>query len=306
MSDQATAAPRFGPDALRGTRILVTGGGTGLGRGITQRLLEYGADVHIWGRRPAVLEQATDELAGEFPGRIHHQCVDIRSAADTESALDALWSAHGPLTGLVNNAAANFMVRSHELTPGGFQAVASTVMNGSFNATVGVGKRWIAAGQRGAVVSTITSYALTGSPFVVPSAMAKAAVEAMTKSLAVEWARNGIRLNAVAPGPIPTEFAWAMLNPTGKSSEMGPTSSELVPMGRYGTVEELGNLYAFLLSGACNYLTGQTIVMDGGQQLAGNGTFSGLTALTDEDWRAIRSTSSAASAKSKSERQTTP
>jgi NAD(P)-dependent dehydrogenase (short-subunit alcohol dehydrogenase family) len=151
------------------------------------------------------------------------------------------------------------------------------------------------------VLSTLTTWVWSGSAFVVPSAMAKAAVHAMTMSLAVEWARHGIRLNALAPGPIPTDYAWEMLNPTDKSA-VGATQVDQVPMKRAGTVEELANLTVFLFSDACDYLTGETIAMDGGQRLAGPGTFAGLTSLSDEDWREIRERSQAASAAAKSQR----
>ena len=151
------------------------------------------------------------------------------------------------------------------------------------------------------MLSTLTTWVWTGSAFVTPSAMAKSAVHAMTMSLAVEWARYGIRLNAVAPGPIPTDYAWDMLNPT-ENSSVGATQSDQIPMGRMGTVEELANLTIFLLSDACRYLTGQTIAMDGAQMLAGPGTFAGLSAMTTEDWAEARRKSQAATAASKAGR----
>jgi NAD(P)-dependent dehydrogenase (short-subunit alcohol dehydrogenase family) len=205
------------------------------------------------------------------------------------------------LTGLINNAAANFIAPTKDLSARAFDAIASTVMNGSFNTTHAVGRRWIAGGLPGSVVSTLTSWVWTGSAFVVPSAMAKSAVHAMTMSLAVEWGRHGIRLNAIAAGPIPTDYAWEMLNPTSKSS-VGATQSDQVPLQRFGTIEELANLNIFLLSDACDYLTGHTIAMDGGQHLAGPGTFAGLTSLSDEDWAEIRAQSRAASEAAKAQR----
>jgi NAD(P)-dependent dehydrogenase (short-subunit alcohol dehydrogenase family) len=174
-------------------------------------------------------------------------------------------------------------------------------MTGSFNTTLAVGKRWIAEGLHGSVLSNLTTWVWSGSAFVVPSAMAKAAVHAMTMSLAVEWGRYGIRLNALAPGPIPTEYAWEMLNPTDKSS-VGATQSEQIPLGRPGTIDELANLTIFAFSDACDYLTGETIAMDGGQRLAGPNTFAGLTAMTDEDWENARERSKAASAEAKAAR----
>jgi NAD(P)-dependent dehydrogenase (short-subunit alcohol dehydrogenase family) len=291
-----TGSP-YAPDLLAGKRILITGGGTGLGRGVARHLVEHGAQVHLWGRRPAVLEEA----AAEHPGTVHHQTVDVRDGDGVDAAMGELWDRYGPLTGVVNNAAANFIAPTESLSPRAFDAVSSTVMKGSFHTTHAAGRRWIAEGLPGSVLSTLTTWVWTGSAFVVPSAMGKAAVHAMTMSLAVEWARHGIRLNALAPGPIPTEYAWEMLNPTDKSS-VGATQADQIPMGRTGTVEELANLTMFLLSDACPYLTGQTIAMDGGQMLAGPGTFAGLTSLTADDWTAIREKSKAATAATRSQR----
>jgi NAD(P)-dependent dehydrogenase (short-subunit alcohol dehydrogenase family) len=297
----ATAARVFEPQALAGKRILITGGGTGLGKGVARKLVEHGAQVHLWGRRNAVLREAAAEVASEHAGSAHFQVVDVRNAADVDAAVGEIWDRHGPLTGLINNAAANFIAPTVSLSSRAFEAVTSTVMNGSFNTTHACGRRWIAEGLRGSIVSTLTTWIWSGSAFVTPSAMAKAAVHAMTMSLAVEWGRYGIRLNAIAAGPIPTDYAWEMLNPTSKSS-VGATQADQVPLGRFGTIEELANLDIFLLSDACDYLTGHTIAMDGGQHLAGPGTFAGLTSLSDEDWQEIRERSQAASAASKAAR----
>jgi len=288
-------------EVLAGKRILVTGGGTGLGRGVSRYLVEHGAEVHIWGRRLNVLEEAAEEISQNRPGSCHVQSVDVRKADMVAEAVAEIWE-HGPITGLINNAAANFIAQTKDISPRAFEAITSTVMNGSFNTTHAVGKRWIAEGIAGSVVSTLTTWVWSGSAFVVPSAMAKTAVHAMTMSLAAEWGKYGIRLNAIAAGPIPTEYAWSMLNPTEKSSTGGSTSSENVPMQRFGTMEELANLNIFLLSDACGYLTGATIAMDGGQQLAGPGTFASLNTLTDEDWAEIREQSKAASEASKAQR----
>lgn len=287
----------FAPDLLAGKRILITGGGTGLGRGVARHLVEHGAEVHLWGRRAGVLAEAA---ASAGPG-VHVQTVDVRDGDGVDEAMGALWAEHGPLTGVVNNAAANFIAPTESLSPRAFEAITSTVMKGSFHTTHAAGRRWIADGLPGVVLSTLTTWVWTGSAFVVPSAMAKAAVHAMTMSLAVEWARHGIRLNALAPGPIPTDYAWEMLNPTEKSS-VGATQVDQIPMGRAGTVEELANLTMFLLSDACPYLTGQTIAMDGGQMLAGPGTFAGLTSLSTDDWTEIREKSKAATATAKAQR----
>jgi NAD(P)-dependent dehydrogenase (short-subunit alcohol dehydrogenase family) len=287
--------PIFAPDVLSGQRILITGGGTGLGRGVARHLVDHGAEVHLWGRREAVLAEAAEESGASF------QTVDVRKADLVDAAMAEIWQRHGPLTGVLNNAAANFIAPTASLSARAFEAVSGTVMNGSFNTTHAAGRRWIAEGLPGVVLSTLTTWVWSGSAFVVPSAMAKAAVHAMTMSLAVEWARYGIRLNALAPGPIPTDYAWEMLNPT-ESSAVGATQTDQIPMGRAGTIEELANLTVFLFSDGCNYLTGETIAMDGGQRLAGPGTFAGLTSLSDEDWREIRERSQAASSAAKSQR----
>jgi NAD(P)-dependent dehydrogenase (short-subunit alcohol dehydrogenase family) len=203
---------------------------------------------------------------------------------------------------LINNAAANFIAQTKDISARAYRAVASTVMDGSFHTTHSTGRRWIADGLPGSVISTLTTWVWSGSAFVVPSAMAKTAVHGMTMSLAAEWGRYGIRLNAIAAGPIPTEYAWSMLNPTDASSTGGSTSAEHVPMQRFGTMEELANLNIFLLSDACGYLTGTTIAMDGGQQLAGPGTFASLSSMSDAEWDEARETAKAASAEAKAQR----
>ena len=276
----------FCEGALAGKSVLVTGGGGGLGLEISKAIAAKGAKVHICGRRPAVLAAAAETISG--CGRLpasHHVC-DIREPDQVDAMMDAIWS-EGPLTGLVNNAAANFITPTKDLSPRGFRAVTSTVMDGSFHVTLAAGKRWISGGLKGSVVSNLVTWVWTGSAFVVPSAMAKTALHAMTMSLAVEWGRYGIRLNATAPGPFPTEGAWEKLNPIPDASSSA-TRADTVPLGRYGRIEELQNLIVFLLSDACEYLTGQTIAIDGGQHLAGPSTFADLGALTDEQWRAAR------------------
>lgn len=291
----------YSPDALAGKRILITGGGTGLGRGVAARLVAHGAQVHVWGRREKVLAEAVSEISASHPGSAHYQTVNVRDFEAVSAAIDDIWDRHGPLTGVLNNAAANFIAPTASLSPRAFEAVTSTVMTGSFNTTLAAGKRWIAEGLPGSVLSNLTTWVWSGSAFVVPSAMAKAAVHAMTMSLAVEWGRYGIRLNALAPGPIPTEYAWEMLNPTEESSA-GATQADQIPLGRTGTIDELGNLTIFAFSDACDYLTGETIAMDGGQRLAGPNTFAALTSMSDEDWAHARERSRTASAAAKAER----
>ena len=294
----------YSPDALSGKRILVTGGGTGLGKGVAGFLAQHGAEVHLWGRRLEVLQAAADAINQRCGAtRAHVQAVDIRKADVVDAAIGEIWDKHGPLTGLINNAAANFIAPTKDLSPRGFEAVTSTVMNGAFFTTHACGKRWIAQGLKGSVVSTLVTWIWTGSAFVVPSAMAKAAVNAMTMSLAVEWAKYGIRINAVAPGPFPTEYAWQMLSPT-DDAKIGATQADEVPMGRYGEIQELANLMILLLSDGCDYITGETICIDGGHHLAAPSTFAGLNKLSDESWRKIREASQAATAASKAQRTT--
>jgi NAD(P)-dependent dehydrogenase (short-subunit alcohol dehydrogenase family) len=276
----------FRPDALAGKSILVTGGGSGLGKEISKALADRGATVHICGRRAQVLEAAAREIASSDKAKVHTHVCDIRDADHVDRMMDAIWSV-GPLTGLLNNAAANFIAPTKELSPRGFRAVTSTVMDGSFHVTLAAGKRWIAGGLKGSVVSNLVTWVWTGSAFVVPSAMAKTALHAMTMSLAVEWGPYGIRLNATAPGPFPTESAWEKLNPI-PDTKSSATSADAVPMRRFGQMRELQSLIIFLMSDACEYLTGQTIAIDGGQHLAGPGTFADLSAMTDEQWKAAR------------------
>ena len=272
----------FRDDVLAGKSILVTGGGSGLGREIAAALSGAGAVVHICGRRAPLLEAA----AAEIGANVYWHVCDIREPDQVDAMLDAIWTV-GPLTGLVNNAAANFIAPTRDLSPRGFRAVTSTVMDGSFHVTLAAGKRWIAEGIPGSVVSNLVTWVWSGSAFVVPSAMAKTALHAMTMSLAVEWGRYGIRLNATAPGPFPTEGAWQKLSPI-PEARSSATSADTIPLGRFGEMIELQNLVVFLLSDGCRFLTGQTIAIDGGQHLAGPGTFADLTAMSDDQWRAAR------------------
>lgn len=290
----------FRDDALKGKSVLVTGSGGGLGKEIGKALAARGAKVHICGRRPQVLEDAAAEISAQGPLAASPHVCDVREPDQVEAMMDRIWT-DGPLTGLVNNAAANFIAPTRDLTPRDFRAVTSAVMDGSFHVTLSAGKRWISGGLKGSVVSNLVTWVWTGSAFVVPSAMAKTALHAMTMSLAVEWGRYRIRLNATAPGPFPTESAWEKLNPI-SGAKSSATSPDTVPLGRYGQIQELQNLIVFLLSDACDYLTGQTIAIDGGQHLAGPSTFADLTALTDEQWRAAREAIQRSTQKDKAQR----
>jgi len=291
----------YDKNCLAGKRILITGGGTGIGKGLARHMASHGAEVHIWGRRAQVLEEAANEINADCGEKVHFQAVDIRNFEAVDAAVGQIWETYGPLTGVVNNAAANFIAPTKDLSPRGYEAISSTVMDGAFFTTQAAGRRWIEQGLKGSVVSTLVTWIWTGSPYVVPSAMAKAAVHAMTMSLAVEWARYGIRLNAVAPGPFPTDYAWQMLNPT-EDSSVGATQADQVPMGRFGEMSELGNLVLLLLSDGADYITGETICIDGGHHLAAPSTFAGLNSMTDEQWAKAKAAAKEASEKAKAQR----
>jgi NAD(P)-dependent dehydrogenase (short-subunit alcohol dehydrogenase family) len=290
----------FRDDALCGKAILVTGGGSGLGREIARALSARKAVVHVCGRRQGVLEETAAGIAAETGGRVVAHGCDIRDADAVDAMVERIWQ-EGPLTGLLNNAAANFIAPTKDLSARGFRAVTSTVIDGTFHATLSCGKRWIRDGLPASIVSNLTTWVWTGSAFVVPSAMGKTAIDAMTKSLAVEWGPYNIRLNATAPGPFPTEGAWEKLNPL-PDTRSSATNCDTVPMRRFGKMDELANLITFLMSDACDYLTGQTIAIDGGQHLAGPGTFADLTNLTQEQWQAARDAIAASVAKEKGQR----
>ncbi|HEV7575251.1 MAG TPA: SDR family oxidoreductase [Caldimonas sp.] len=274
----------FRADVLTGKRILITGGGTGLGKELARHFVAHGASVHICGRREGVLKEAVAELqaAAAHGGSIEYQICDVRDAEQIDAMVERIWQG-GPLTGLVNNAAANFISPSVDISPRGFAAVRSTVMDGCLFATLSCGRRWIAQGLPGSVVSMLVTWVWTGSAYVLPSVMAKTAVHAMTMSLAVEWGKHGIRVNAVAPGPFPTESAWEKLAPIPKAN-VGAASADEVPMQRFGRMPELCNLLTFLQADGCEYLTGANIPIDGGHHLAAPSTFAALGKLTAEDW----------------------
>ena len=277
----------FKEGVLKGKNILVTGGGTGLGKEIAAKYLALGADLWICGRRGAVLEATAKELVAVHGGKVRTHSVDIRDAAAVDAMIQHIWDESGPLSGLVNNAAGNFISPTKDLSPNGFNAIANIVFHGTFYVTHAVGKRWIAGGHKGSVITIVVTWVHTGSPYVVPSAMSKARLHVMTKSLAVEWGRFGIRLNAIAPGPFPTEGAAKRLRPDqGSFSD----SSKLNPMRRIGRMEELQNLATFLMADGCEWLTGETIGIDGGGYLAtgSGGYFTELDKLSDADWERMR------------------
>jgi NAD(P)-dependent dehydrogenase (short-subunit alcohol dehydrogenase family) len=274
----------FKDGLFRGKRILVTGGGTGLGRMMSERFLQLGAQVIICSRRKSVCDSTATALMDTHGGSVRSYGVDIRDSAAVDAMIEDIFNS-GPLTDLVNNAAGNFIARTQDLSPRGFDAIANTVMHGTFYVTHAVGRRWISGGHPGNVVSIVATWVRNGGPFAVPSAMSKSAVQAMTTSLATEWARYGIRLNAIAPGEIPTEGMNARLTP---GEQPGERTIQRNPMARVGEPEELQNLATFLLSGGCQWLTGETIAMDGGEALATGGNFFDLRSWSDERWQAAR------------------
>jgi NAD(P)-dependent dehydrogenase (short-subunit alcohol dehydrogenase family) len=299
----------FDTHLMTGQRILVTGGGTGLGQAMAEQFLRLGADVAICGRRKSVCDATAEAWRAQFPGRrIDTFGVDIRIADAVEEMVESL-SQSGGLTGLVNNAAGNFVAPTESLSSRAFDAVANIVFHGTFYVTQAVGKRWVAAAKKGewtsaqpyrSVMSIIVTWVDNGSPYVVPSAMSKAGIEVMTKSLAVEWARFGVRLNAVGPGEIPTEGMSKRLNP---GEEPGARSRERNPMARPGKMSELQNLATFLMApGTCDWLTGQSIFMDGGHAIATGGNFYELRQWSDSDWKAAREAIEAQNAKDKAQR----
>lgn len=275
----------FRDGLLKGKRILVTGGGTGLGEVMATGYAKLGADVYICGRRGNVLDETAKKISGETGAKVKGIPCDIRVAEAVEDMIAQIWADGGALTGLVNNAAGNFISRTKDLSPRGFNAIADIVFRGSFYVTLACGKRWIDEKKKASVISILTTWIWNGGPFTVPSAMSKAGLNVMTKSLAAEWGPHGIRLNAIAPGPFPTKGAWERLNP--QSSNRGESAST-IPMGRNGEMDELANLAVFLMADGCDYLTGQTIAIDGGMHLASGGNFWALSRLGDSDWERIR------------------
>ena len=241
--------------------------------------------VYICGRREEVLKATATELAAATRGRIHPLPCDVRKAEEVEAMIDFIWET-GPVDVLVNNAAGNFIARTEELSPRAFESVIGIVLMGTLHATMACGRRWLKAGHRGTVLSISATYAPVGSAYVVPSAVSKAGVEALTRSLAVEWGDRGIRMNAIAPGPIPTQGAFSRVLPR---PDLEKLALDRNPQHRFGTVEELANLAAFLVSDNSGYINGEVIRMDGGEFLQGAGEFSNLgRVLSEKDWEAIR------------------
>lgn len=290
----------FRSDLLKGKKILVTGGGTGLGKTMATRFMELGAEVAICGRRKAVLDETAAELAKATGGTISTHTVDIRVPQAVEEMIGEIWAA-GPLDGLVNNAAGNFLSRTEDLSARAFDAIAGIVLHGTFYVTSACGKRWLAEGRKASVLSILTTWVWTGSPYTVPSAMSKAGVAAMTQSLAVEWGPRGIRCNAIAPGPFPTEGAWERLRIGGRKAE-SKDDYATNPMRRAGEQSELGNFAAFLMADECAYINGEIIAIDGGAWLNNAGNYARLWSLGDDHWKRMREQVQSQNVKDKSQR----
>src|SRR6267142_1919632 len=269
----------FEKNLLSGKKILITGGATGLGKSMGHRFLELGASLCICGRREQLLAETAAELSAATGGVVKTFPCDVRDAARVEAMIEEFWH-DGPIDVLVNNAAGNFIARTEELSIGAFEAVIGIVLMGTIHCTMACGKRWIKEKHKASVLSITTTYAQWGSPYVVPSSVAKAGVLNMTRSLAVEWGKYGIRFNAIAPGPVPTEGAFSRLMPVKSLEEMAKKRN---PLGRFGTHEELADLAAFVLSDRSGYVNGEQIVMDGGEQLKGASEFAHMGDLLTEE-----------------------
>jgi NAD(P)-dependent dehydrogenase (short-subunit alcohol dehydrogenase family) len=265
-------------DLLSGEHLVVTGGGTGLGREMAMRCASLGARVTVCGRRTEPLDETVADIR-EAGGEAEGISCNIREHDSVVEFFEAAEERQGPVTRLLNNAAANFLSASADISPNGFDAIVKTNLYGSFYCTQWCGQRWIERGTAGVILSIATTYAETGSAFVLPSAVSKAGIVAMTKSLAAEWGTYGIRLNCIAPGPFPTEGAWSRLVP---DEEMANNMKKRVPLQRFGEPDELSDLAVFLLSDGSTYLTGQSIALDGGEILASGGQFNDFIKMPRE------------------------
>jgi NAD(P)-dependent dehydrogenase (short-subunit alcohol dehydrogenase family) len=289
MSDNTSTASAYQgmlrDDALKGKTIIITGGGTGLGRSMGTYFLKLGANLVITSRKLDVLKQAADEMEAETGGKVIAVACDVRKYDEVENMLKQAINGFGRVDALMNNAAGNFISPTERLSPNAFSAVIDIVLKGSANCSLALGKYWIAKKIPGNILNIVTTYAFTGSAYVVPSACAKGGVLAMTRSLAVEWGRHGIRTNAIAPGPFPTKGAWERLLPGDMAKKFD--FKNRVPLKRVGEHQELANLAAFLVSDFSGYINGEVITIDGGEWLQGAGQFSALEMVPDEMWDSI-------------------
>ena len=282
MSGAPYTRPMLPAGTFSGRTIVVTGGGTGLGRSMGEYLSRLGANLVICGRRTEVIETAAQEISAATGGQVLGLTCDVRKPDEVEAMFAASVSRFGSLHGLVNNAAGNFICPTERLSYNAFNSVVDIVLKGTYNCTLALGKRWIAESTPGVVLNISTTYAWTGSGYVVPSAVAKAGVLIMTRSLASEWGKYRIRINCIAPGPFPTEGAWSRLMPP--QLEETFDVKKKIPLQRNGEHQELANLAAYLLSDYSAYITGDVITIDGGEWLRGAGEFNGLEQVTPDEW----------------------
>jgi NAD(P)-dependent dehydrogenase (short-subunit alcohol dehydrogenase family) len=273
------------PDAFKNKTIIITGGGTGLGKSVAKYLLQLGANIVITSRKLDVLDKTAAELIAETGGKVLSVACDIRKYEEIENLMRQTENNFGAIHGVLNNAAGNFISPTERLSHRAFDIVVDIVLKGTYYMTLAAGKNWISKNQPGVFLNIVTTYAWTGSGYVVPSACGKAGVLALTRSLAVEWAKYKIRSNAIAPGPFPTEGAWSRLLPGDLVKKFDP--AERVPLKRVGEHQELANLAAYLLSDYSAYINGEVITIDGGEWLRNGGEFSHLEAIPNELWDTI-------------------
>ncbi|HYG03629.1 MAG TPA: SDR family oxidoreductase [Chryseosolibacter sp.] len=276
------------PEALKGKTYIITGGGTGLGRSMGKYFLELGANLVITSRKKEVLDKSASELSKETGGKVLPITCDVRKYEEIENVLKTTEAEFGRIDGVVNNAAGNFISPTERLSHRAFDIVVDIVLKGTYYMTLAAGKHWINKKQPGTFLNIVTTYAWTGSGYVVPSACGKAGVLALTRSLAVEWAKFKIRSNAIAPGPFPTEGAWSRLLPGELVKKFDP--AERIPLKRVGEHQELANLAAYLISDYSAYINGEVITIDGGEWLKSGGEFSHLEQIPDAMWDVLEKT----------------
>ncbi len=276
------------PDALKGKTIIITGGGTGLGKSMGKYMLQLGANLVITSRKKDVLDKTASELETETGGKVLALSCDVRKYDEIENVLKETESHFGRIDGVLNNAAGNFISPTERLSHRAFDIIVDIVLKGTYYMTLAAGKHWINKKQPGTFLNIVTTYAWTGSGYVVPSACSKAGVLALTRSLAVEWAKYKIRSNAIAPGPFPTEGAWSRLLPGDLVKKFDP--AERVPLKRVGEHQELANLAAYLMSDYSDYINGEVITIDGGEWLRNGGEFSHLESISSELWDELEKT----------------
>lgn len=275
----------FKSDELKGKTILVTGGGTGLGKSMTEYFMKLGANLIIASRKQEVIDQTAEELRASTGGNILAIACDVRKPLEVEKVIEAGIAEFGEINGLVNNAAGNFISPTERLSPKAFDVIVDIVLKGSYNCTLLLGKYWIENKIPATILNIVTTYSWTGSGYVVPSAVAKAGVLTMTRSLAAEWAKYNIRSNAIAPGPFPTQGAFSRLFPDGMKEQLDPLKR--IPLKRYGEHQELANLAGYLMSDYSAYVNGEVVTIDAGEWLYNAGEFTGMDVIPAEMWDII-------------------